>query len=168
VHQALIMSTAQRYFDEIAVGQSITMLSKGPMTTMHIMRWSAAIENWHRIHYDRDFATGHEGLPDILVNGSWKQHVLVQCLKDWAGLGGWLWKIKFQFRDKDLPGDTLVAGGTVTGTSRRGGMGIVECDIYLENQRGVRSTTGEAHVALPLRAGAPLPYPFVAPPPADV
>jgi acyl dehydratase len=78
------MST-QRYFEDIQTGASITGLSKGPMTAMHIMRWSAAIENWHRIHYDRDFATGHDGLPDILVNGSWKQHVMVQMLKDWAG-----------------------------------------------------------------------------------
>jgi acyl dehydratase len=156
------MST-QRYFEDIQTGASITGLSKGPMTAMHIMRWSAAIENWHRIHYDRDFATGHDGLPDILVNGSWKQHVMVQMLKDWAGPEGWLWKIRFQFRDKDLSGDTLAAGGVVTNTFTQGGIGFVECEIHLENQRGVRSTTGEAVVALPMRGGVPVPYPFVAP-----
>jgi hydroxyacyl-ACP dehydratase HTD2-like protein with hotdog domain len=28
--------------------------------TTRIVRWSAAVENWHRIHYDLPFATGHE------------------------------------------------------------------------------------------------------------
>ncbi|MGE0800416.1 MAG: MaoC family dehydratase [Lautropia sp.] len=151
----------QLYFDDIGVGTEIPPISKGPMTTMHIMRWSAAIENWHRIHYDQAFATGHERLPDVIVNGSWKQHVLVQLMKDWVGLEGWLWKIKFQFRDKDLPGDTITACGRVEKTTRRGDHGYVECSIALVNQRGVESTTGEAIVVLPVRGGEPLPYPFV-------
>ena len=104
----------QIHFEDVEVGTEITPVSKGPMSTMHIMRWSAAIENWHRIHYDQAFATGHDRLPDVVVNGSWKQHVLVQMMKDWVGLQGWLWKIKFQFRDKDLPGDIITARGKVT------------------------------------------------------
>jgi hypothetical protein len=84
-------------------------------------------------------------------------------MKDWAGPEGWLWKIRFQFRDKDLSGDTLTAGGVVKNTFTQGGIGFVECEIHLDNQRGVRSTTGEAVVALPMRGGAPVPYPFVAP-----
>jgi hydroxyacyl-ACP dehydratase HTD2-like protein with hotdog domain len=76
------------YFEDIAVGDSLAPVVKGPMTTAHIMRWSAAMENWHRIHYDWRFATQHDGLPDVLVNGSWKQHVLVQLLKDGLGNNG--------------------------------------------------------------------------------
>jgi len=159
------MTPEQLYFDDIAVGARITPLEKGPMTSMHIMRWSAAIENWHRIHYDRDFAMRHDGLPDILVNGSWKQHVLVQMMKDWVGLQGWLWKIRFQFRDKDLPGDTLTAGGSVVRKYALGPYGLLDCEIRLENQRGVCATTGEAVVVLPSRGGPAIPYPFV--PPAD-
>lgn len=151
----------QIYFDEVEVGQELPPISKGPMTTMHIMRWSAAIENWHRIHYDQQFATEHDGLPSIVVNGSWKQHVLVQLVKDWVGVQGWLWKIKFQFRDKDLPGDTITARGKVTKKYVRGDHGYVECAILLENQRGVQSTTGEALAVLPLRGGTAVPYPFV-------
>jgi len=157
------MRAPQIHYEDVEIGTEITPLSKGPMTTMHIMRWSAAIENWHRIHYDRDFAVGHDGLPDVLVNGSWKQHVLTQMMKDWAGLEGWLWKIRFQFRDKDLAGDTLFARGTVTGKRVEHGLGLIDCEIRLDNQRGVRSTTGEAIVALPLREGRPVPYPFVQP-----
>ena len=155
------MNTQQTWFDDVEVGMEIAPISKGPMSTMHIMRWSAAIENWHRIHYDQPFATGHDGLPDVVVNGSWKQHVMVQLLKDWVGLGGWVWKIKFQFRDKDLPNDTITARGTVTKKYVKGDHGYVECSVRLQNQRGIDSTTGEAVIVLPVRGGKPVPYPFV-------
>ena len=59
-------------FDDIEIGQDIPTVEKGPMTTAHIMRWSAAMENWHRIHYDWKYATQHDGLPDVMVNGSWR------------------------------------------------------------------------------------------------
>lgn len=154
----------QIHFEDVEIGTEITPVSKGPMSTMHIMRWSAAIENWHRIHYDQAFATGHDRLPDVVVNGSWKQHVLVQMMKDWVGQQGWLWKIKFQFRDKDLPGDIIIARGKVTNKYVRGEHGYVECSILLENQRGIQSTTGEAIAVLPMRGGQPTPYPFVADP----
>jgi len=150
----------QIYFDDVDIGMDIDPISKGPMTTMHIMRWSAAIENWHRIHYDAPFAVGHDRLPGIVVNGSWKQHVLVQLIKDWVGLQGWLWKIRFQFRDKDLSGDTLTAHGKVTNKYVKDGLGYVECVVSLANQRGVESTTGAAVAVLPLRSGRPVPYPF--------
>ncbi len=68
------------------------------------MRWSAAIENWHRIHYDQRFAVEHDGLPDLLVNGSWKQHFLVQLMREWLEPQGWLARIKINFRGMDLVG----------------------------------------------------------------
>ena len=61
---------------------------KGPITPSHLVRWAAAMENWHRIHFDWRYATAHDGLPDVVVNGSWKQHVLLQLVTDWAGEAG--------------------------------------------------------------------------------
>jgi acyl dehydratase len=153
----------QVYFEDVQVDQEIPPLVKGPMSPAHIIRWSAAMENWHRIHYDWRFATEHDKLPDILVNGSWKQHVMVQLMKDWVGLGGWLWKISFQFRGMDVVWDELTAWGKVTKKYEIGGYGIVECDIGLRNQRGENGTPGTATVVLPLRDGKPVPYPFVPP-----
>ena len=61
---------------------------KGPITAAHLVRWAAAMENWHRIHFDWRYATAHDGLPDVVVNGSWKQHVLMQLVTDWVGEAG--------------------------------------------------------------------------------
>ena len=35
-----------------------------------MFRYSALTFNSHRIHYDAPFATGHDGLPGVLINGS--------------------------------------------------------------------------------------------------
>jgi acyl dehydratase len=153
----------QLFYEDVEIGQEITSLVKGPMTTLHIMRWSAAIENWHRIHYDRPYAVEHDKLPDVLVSGYWKQQALVQMLKDWCGEGGWLWKINYQFRGMDPVGATLTCWGRVTDKYERDRLGFIECEIGMRNQDGQETTPGTAVVILPLRGGRPVPYPFVAP-----
>ncbi len=157
------MDNHQIRFEDVELGTDIPALSKGPLTTAHIVRWSAAMENWHRLHYDYRYATEHDKLPDVLVNGSWKQHVLVQLLKDWVGPGGWTWKIGFQFRAMDLPGDTITAWGRPVRKYEADGLGFVELEIGLRNARGVESTKGTATVVLPMRGGRAVPYPFVPP-----
>lgn len=147
-------------YETLSVGDQIPVLSKGPMTTAHIMRWSSAMENWHKIHYDWRYATEHDGLPDVLINGSWKQHVLAQVLTDWVGETGWLWKMNFQYRGMNIPGDTLSAWGRVTSKSERGAYGVVELEIGLKDQNGKESSPGTAIVVLPRRNGPQVPYPF--------
>ncbi|MGE3619761.1 MAG: acyl dehydratase [Acidimicrobiia bacterium] len=146
--------------DDVAVGDALTPVVVGPLTSVHLMRWSAAIENWHRIHYDERFAVDHDGLPGLLVNGSWKQHLLVRLVKDWLGPQGWLAAIDFQYRRMDVAGDTLTAWGEVTGVDLRDELGVVACSIGIRNAQGEDSTVGTARGVLPRRGGAPVPYPF--------
>ncbi len=153
----------QVYFDDVEVDMGIPSLVKGPMTQAHIMRWSSSQENWHRIHYDHPFALDHEKLPNVLVNGSWKQQVMCQLIKDWVGLEGWLWKISFQHRAMNVPGDVITAWGKVTDKYEQDGFGIVELEIGLRNQDDVEACPGKATAVLPIRGGKPVPYPFVRP-----
>ena len=149
-----------KYFEDFAPGTAIGPLEKGRITTAHIMRWSASVENWHRIHYDQAFATGHDGLPSVLINGSWKQHVLVQLMKDALGPAGWLWKIKFRYRRLDVAGDSITGLGEVTQAEAVDGLGFVTCRVRLVRQDGDLSTDGMAMGVVPLRGGKPVPYPF--------
>lgn len=161
--QTIDTAAASPVFEELAVGQDIATLTRGPMTSSHLMRWSAAIENFHRIHYDHPFATGHDKLPGLLVNGTWKQHFLAAMVRQWLGPQGWLWKIDFSFRKMDVAGSTLTAWGRITELKQQGGYGIVTCEIGIRNQDGQDSTPGSATGVLPLRGGRPVPYPFVPP-----
>ncbi|WP_283193310.1 acyl dehydratase [Rhizobium sp. AN80A] len=147
-------------FEDIEVGSEVPVLNKGPITTGHMMRWSAAMENWHKIHYDWKYATEHDKLPDVLISGAYKQNVLIQLLSDWVGETGWLWKLAFQFRGMNLPNETLTAWGRVTEKRVEKGYGVVSLEVGLRNDKGAEGTPGTAVVVVPLKGGAAVPYPF--------
>jgi acyl dehydratase len=147
-------------FGRLQVGQRLATLDKGVITTAHIFRWSAAVENFHRIHYDQKFATEHDKLPSVLINGSWKQHVLVQLVKDGLGPQGWVWRLKFRYRKMDVANDALRAVAEIVDKKVIGDLGFVTLRIVLLNQQDEVSTAGYAIGVLPARAGATVPYPF--------
>ena len=155
---------AERYFEDVNPGQALPELAKGRMTTAHLMRWSSAMENWHKIHYDRTFTIEHDKLPDLLINGSLKQQFIFQQLKDWAGSTGWVWRVNFQFRAMNKVEERLTVWAKVVGTRRAPDYGLVDIELGITNDEGIESTPGTAVVALPYRDGPALPYPFVAPP----
>lgn len=154
-------------WEDAVVGARAGELDKGRISTSHIMRWSAAVENFHRIHYDHPFATGHDKLPDVLINGSWKQHVLVQLAKDALGPDGWLWKIKFRYRKMDVAGDSIRGRAEVVAKQEIDGLGFVTLRVTLVDQNDAVSTAGFAIGVLPLPGGAAVPYPFVPKPAYD-
>jgi acyl dehydratase len=151
------------FFEEVEIGSSIPDLPKGPLTTAHLMRWSAAMENWHKIHYDKPFAMEHDKLPGLLINGSLKQQFVIQILKDWAGPGGWVWKASFQFRAMNLVGEEIRVWGKVKDKRRAPDFGLIDLELGIVNEEGKESTPGAGVVALPYRGGKPVPYPFVPP-----
>ena len=153
---------SRRDFESVEIGEEL-FLVRGPLTEPIMMRWSAAMENWHRIHYDRKFALEHEHLPDLLVNGSFKQQFIMTMLRKWANSEGWVWKVKFQFRAMNLVGETLRVWARVTNKRREADYGIVELELGITNNDGKESTPGSATIALPYEGGARVPYPFVPP-----
>jgi len=153
----------QTFFEDIEDGTDLPSLTMGPLTTAHLMRWSAAVENWHKIHYDQKFAVEHDGLPALLINGSFKQQFIMQLLRRLAGPGGWIWKVRFQFRGMDVVGDTLFTWGQVVSKQRAPEFGLVEIELGIVNGEKKESTPGSATVALPFRDGPPVRYPFVPP-----
>jgi len=154
------MILAARYYEDVEVGDVLGTLDKGAITTSHIMRWSAAVENFHRIHYDQRFATGHDGLPDVVINGSWKQHVLVQLVKDGLGALGWTWRLRFRYKKLDLAGDSISGRAEVIGKQVVEGLGFLVLRVQLLDQNGAESTGGFAIGVLPLRGGPAVPHPF--------
>ncbi len=50
-----------------------------------LFRYSAITDNPHRIHYDQAYATGEEGYPGLLVNGSIPAMFLLEMFRDLAG-----------------------------------------------------------------------------------
>ena len=85
----------QTFYEDVHEGMELPKYIYNPTPT-HLFRWSAAIENFHRIHYDLDFGLNHDRNPSLLVHGSWKQSVVPQYLKDWTLPKGWPWKAQLR------------------------------------------------------------------------
>lgn len=145
---------------ELQPDQVIGELEKGKITTSHIMRWSAAVENFHRIHYDAPFAIEHDKLPGVVVNGSWKQHVLVQLVKDSLGEQGWLWRLSFRYKAMDLAGDSINAVASVVSKHLVDGLGFVVLRVELRNQSDKVTTAGYAIGVLPVSRSVPYPFEY--------
>lgn len=141
----------QRNFEDVSVGMELPPVVKGPITTTHLVRWAAANGNYARIHWDLPFAQLHQGLPNVVVNGSLKNQYLGQLLTGFAGDEGWVRRFFVEHRGMDFPGDVLTAFGSVTGRTELDGFGLLDCQVGIRNDRGEQTAAGNATVVLPKR-----------------
>ena len=141
------------YWEDVEEGTDVSPLEKHP-TTQQLVMYAGASGDFYQIHYDNDFAKNN-GLPGVIIHGALKNAFLGQLMTDWIGEGGTLRKLSCQYRGMDVPGDTLTCKGTVTRKYQEGGQNLVDCDIWLENGKGEKTTPGTATVQLPSRAEQP-------------
>ena len=139
----------QLYFEDVHEGMELPTLLKTP-TTQQLVKFAVATNDYYRIHYDREFALA-SGLQDVIVHGPLKNSFLGQLVTDWMGEHGTLKKLSVQYRGMDVPGASVYAKGAVTRKYVENGESIVECKIWVENDKGEVTTPGNAVVALPSR-----------------
>ena len=142
----------QIYFEDVEVGTEIGPLEKNP-TTQQLVRYAGASGDFYQIHYDKDFAMGNN-LPGVILHGALKNAFLGHLMTDFAGELGWLRKLGVQYRGMDQPGTKVVARGKVSKKYTDGGYNLVDCEIWLENANGEKTTPGSATVILPSRAAS--------------
>ncbi len=141
------------YWEDVEEGTEVSPLEKHP-TTQQLVMYAGASGDFYQIHYDNDFAKNN-GLPGVIIHGALKNAFLGQLMTDWIGERGTLRKLSCQYRGMDVPGDTLTCKGTVTRKYKEGGRNLVDCDIWLENGKGEKTTPGTATVQLPSRVEQP-------------
>jgi acyl dehydratase len=137
----------QVYWEDVDVGTEVKALEKQP-TPQQLVRWAGASGDFYQIHYDKDFALGNQ-LPGIIVHGALKSAWMGQLLGDWVGEEGKVKTYGICYRGMDVPGDTLTCKGTVTKKYTEGNENLVDCDIWLENSQGEKTTPGTAILVLP-------------------
>ena len=128
------MLIQDRRFQDIKVGDKITPLSK-EIEIARMMAYGAATWDFIRLHYDADYARAN-GFEAPFVDGQMMGGFLAQHVQDWAGVGAFLRKLAFRYRVMAYPGDSLTCYGVVTKVDATNEGGIVECDLWIENQRG--------------------------------
>ena len=137
----------QVHWDDVTEGMDIPSLLKDP-TTQQLVKYAGASGDYYQIHYDKDFAKNNN-LDDVILHGALKNAFLGHLMTDWMGPEGTLKKLACQYRGMDIPGRPITAKGVVTRKYQEDGDYLVDCEIWLENQEGQRTTPGSATVALP-------------------
>lgn len=155
------MEKKQIYWEEVEVGSTIPPLPK-IATSQMLVKWAGASGDFNPLHYEFPFAEA-QGVGRPIVHGQLKRAWLVQMLTNWIGEEGWLKEFSCQFRAMDYPvlmkslsepkedRVTHWCKGKVTNKYVEGDAYYVECEVWVENEKGEITTPGKAKVILPAK-----------------
>ena len=89
-----------------------------------LVAYGAATWDWHRLHYDVDYARKMK-LPNVIVDGQAFGAVIAKHALDWFGPRAFITKMTFKMRAMAFAGDTLRAEGEVTEIRADGAVDVV-------------------------------------------
>lgn len=96
----------------VHVGESLPAL-ESTLTTVDLMAYGAATWDWHRLHYDREFAQ-RMNLPDVVIDGQVFGALFSRAAVDWAGPRAFVARLSFKMKSMAFAGETLrVEGGVM-------------------------------------------------------
>lgn len=175
-----IRGSRPRYWEEVAIGEELTPLVKGPLTITDMVAWvigwggifirahrlglefrrkhpgAASLDAYgvpdvpERVHWDSDFAR-EVGVPGAYDYGPQRISWLGQLMTHWIGDEGFLKRLNVQVRRFNIVGDTTRCKGRVIDKQQSGDDHWVVCQVWAENQRGEVTAKGEATALLPTK-----------------
>jgi acyl dehydratase len=95
-----------------APGEALPVLEKR-FTAVDLVAYGAATWDWHRLHYDVDYARSRK-LPGVIVDGQAFGALFARAALDWAGPRAFIRRLSFKMKSMAFAGDTLRAEGEVT------------------------------------------------------
>jgi acyl dehydratase len=99
----------------ISVGDIVPPLTR-TITQTDMVAYAGATWDWHKLHYDRDYAA-EKKLPGPIVDGQVFGALLVETLQDWLGPDSFVHRLSFTFRNLVFAGETVRCEGEVTAAS---------------------------------------------------
>jgi hypothetical protein len=170
-----------RYWDDVAEGQALPTMLKGPMTVTGFIAYAQGwgglyiranklawklISRHHgvgiknrfgipdcpeRVHWEEEFAL-KVGAPGAYDYGPERCSWLTHHLTNWMGDDGFLRRATCKIRRHNPAGDMLLIKGTVKRKFIEGGRHLVEIDQVAHNQNDELSVLGSGIVELPSRS----------------
>jgi acyl dehydratase len=176
-----IRGATPRYWEDVAVGEKLPPMMKGPMTVTgficYAQGWGGLyiranklaykMQKAHpglgirnrfnvpdcpeRVHWDEDFAL-EVGAPGAYDYGPERCSWLTHHMTNWIGDDGFLTKSSCQIRRHNPDGDAMVINGEVTRKFEENGKKYVEVAQKATTHRGELSAFGTAVAELPSKA----------------
>lgn len=136
----------QLFYEDVSINTAIPSLEM-VWDEIALVRWAHVNADYSPYHWNTESAKDYGFM---IVNGRAKLASLSQMLTNWIGPRGLLKKLAVQYRGADPTGsDALTCEGQVTNKFIKNGVYVVECEVWMANAKGERTTRGNAQVVLP-------------------
>ena len=93
-------------------------------TTVDLMAYGAATWDWHRLHYDLDYARSVK-LANVVVDGQALGAVCTKPPLDWLGPRAFIQKLTLKYRAMVFAGDTVRGEGEIRAIHAEGDHDVV-------------------------------------------
>jgi acyl dehydratase len=101
----------------IKTGEALAPLQR-TFTTVDLVAYGAATWDWHRLHYDLEYART-VNLPGVIVDGQMFGALLARAALDWAGPRAFIARLSFKMKSMVFAGETVLTEGEVTAVNDR-------------------------------------------------
>ncbi len=175
-----IRGATPRYYEDVAVGEKLPRMAKGPMTVtgficyaqgwgglyiranklawqLQMQHPATGIRNRfgipdcpERVHWEEEFAH-RVGAPGAYDYGPERCSWMAHAVTNWIGDDAMLVHLYTEIRRHNPEGDLLTIDATVCGKREEGGRKLVDFAIEAFNQDGELSCRGRASAAMPSR-----------------
>ena len=136
------------HFSDFKPGDLLPALVKEPVTKVQLLKYAGSSGDYNLIHTDVETARA-AGLDDVIAHGMLSMVFVGQFLTDLAGPTN-VRRLSVRFGAMVRLGDVLTCRGTVKEIAPPVAQrALVLLDVWAENQKGEKVTTGEAEVYLP-------------------
>ena len=129
-----MIAPVKRYFEDIAVGESLPAL-EFVVTLTSLIMYAGATWDFHRYHYDAALATalGYRG---PFLDGQMCGAMLARQLMRWGGADAFVCKISYRLREMVFVDETIVVTGTVKDKTVENGRCLVLCSLSVAKADG--------------------------------
>lgn len=136
------------FYNDLKPGDPVPELVKAPINKVQLLKYAGASGDYNLIHTDVETARA-VGLGGVIAHGMLSMGFLGQMLTDLAGPEN-VKRLKVRFGAMVRLEDVVTCKGVVKAvTPVDGNRAVVALEIWAENQKGEKVTTGEAEVYLP-------------------
>lgn len=143
-------ASANLYFEDVQVGDSIPALEKAPVSHWQLVRYAGASGDFNPLHTDPKVGE-MIGTGGIIAHGMLIMGFVGQFLSDYAGPTA-LKKFGVRFKGMTRIGDVITVSGTITEKYEQDGESLIAGKAQAVDQNGDVKVTATFAASLPRRS----------------